>query len=193
MRPGIKGRGRLRWRTQDVHHKRHYVFKKPVLEFFLTYRPLGTIIGTKTKHKFHKLLIMALHALCRGKWLAENKHRGRDWGCCERLSMRSCSCAECQCDQMPHRGRLGRQHLGRLTSIALSRGTHKKHFISMPKESRDGRALHERLHGLEPHPEFVPLGDKGSGEADSTDPMNRMNQRYSFGEWLGVRKHSAEP
>ena len=43
-----------------------------------------------------------------------------------------------------------------------------------------------------PHPEFVPFGEKVLARRISDDPLNRINPRYKFGTWLGVRNNSAE-
>ena len=43
-----------------------------------------------------------------------------------------------------------------------------------------------------PTQEFVPLVDKVLAKQVSADPMNRMNPRYEFGIWLGMRNNSAE-
>ena len=42
------------------------------------------------------------------------------------------------------------------------------------------------------HNEFVPFGEKVLARPVSSEPLNRMNPRYKFGVWLGVRNNSAE-
>ena len=40
--------------------------------------------------------------------------------------------------------------------------------------------------------EFVPIREKVLARPISLEPLNRMNPRYKFGVWLGVRRNSAE-
>ena len=42
-----------------------------------------------------------------------------------------------------------------------------------------------------PTQEFVPFGEKVLARPISSDRLNRMNPRYKFGVWLGVRNNSA--
>ena len=50
----------------------------------------------------------------------------------------------------------------------------------------------ERLHGKKPTQEFVPFKEKVLARPISSESLNRMNPRYKFGVWLGVRNNSAE-
>ena len=50
----------------------------------------------------------------------------------------------------------------------------------------------ERRHGKKPTQEFVPFGDGVLARQITTDPRNRMNPRYQYGVWLGMRNNSAE-
>ena len=50
----------------------------------------------------------------------------------------------------------------------------------------------ERLHGKKPSQEFVPFGEQARARPISPETLNRMNPRYKFGVWLGVRNNSAE-
>ena len=54
------------------------------------------------------------------------------------------------------------------------------------------RTPFERLHGKKPTQEFVPFGEKVLARQVTTEPRNRMNPRYQYGVWLGMRKNSAE-
>ena len=51
---------------------------------------------------------------------------------------------------------------------------------------------HVGLHGKKPTQEFVPFGEKVLARPITSEPLNRMNPRYKFGVWLGVRSNSAE-
>ena len=50
----------------------------------------------------------------------------------------------------------------------------------------------ERLQGKKPTQEFVPFGEKVLARQITTDPRNRMNPRYQYGVWLGMRSNNAE-
>ena len=65
-------------------------------------------------------------------------------------------------------------------------------ILSRCQKGRDGKTPFERFHGKKPTQEFVPFGEKVLVKQVATDPMNRMNLRYKFGIWLGVRSNSAE-
>ena len=65
-------------------------------------------------------------------------------------------------------------------------------ILSRCQKSRDGKTPFERLHGKRPTQEFVPFGEKVLARKITTDPMNRMNPRYQYGIWLGMRNNSAE-
>ena len=65
-------------------------------------------------------------------------------------------------------------------------------ILSRCQKGRDGKTPFERLHDKKPTQEFVPFGEKVLAKQVATDPMNRMNLRYKFGIWLGVRCNSAE-
>ena len=55
-----------------------------------------------------------------------------------------------------------------------------------------GRTPFERLHGKKPTQEFVPFGEEVLARPISSEPLHRMNPRYKFGVWLGVRNNTAE-
>ena len=55
-----------------------------------------------------------------------------------------------------------------------------------------GRRHFERLHGKKPTQEFVPFGEKVLARPISSEPLDRVNPRYKFGAWQGVRNNSAE-
>ena len=55
----------------------------------------------------------------------------------------------------------------------------------------DGKTPFERLHVQEADTIiFVLLGEKVLARKITTDPMNRMNTRYQYGIWLGMRNNS---
>ena len=64
--------------------------------------------------------------------------------------------------------------------------------LSRCQKGRDGKTSFERLHGKKPTQEFVPFGEKVLAKQITTDPINRMNPRYHYGIWLGMRNNSAE-
>ena len=53
-----------------------------------------------------------------------------------------------------------------------------------------GRTPLEKLHGKKPTQEFVPF--EVLAKQITKDPRNRMNTRYQYGVWLGMRNNSAE-
>ena len=65
-------------------------------------------------------------------------------------------------------------------------------ILSRCQKGRDGKTPFERLHGKKPTQEFVPFGEKVLARRVTTELMNRMNPRYQFGIWLGMRNNSAE-
>ena len=69
---------------------------------------------------------------------------------------------------------------------------HKGSILSRCQNGRDGRTPFDRLHGKKPTQEFVPFGEKVLARPIASEPLNRMNPRYRFGVWLGVRNNSAE-
>ena len=69
---------------------------------------------------------------------------------------------------------------------------HAGSILSRCQKGRDGRTPFERLHGKKPIQEFVPFGEKVLARPISSEPLNRMNPRYTFGVWLGVRSNSTE-
>ena len=69
---------------------------------------------------------------------------------------------------------------------------HAGSMLSRCQKGRDGRTPLERLHGKKPTQEFMPFGEKVLTRPISSEPLNRMNPRYKFGAWLGVRNNSAE-
>ena len=60
------------------------------------------------------------------------------------------------------------------------------------QKGRDGKTPFERMHGKKPTQEFVPFGEKVLARRVTTEPRNRMNPRYQYGIWLGMRNNSAE-
>ena len=68
---------------------------------------------------------------------------------------------------------------------------HAGSILSRCQKGRDGRTPFERLYGKRPTHEFVPFGEKVLARPISSVPLNRMNRRYKFGVWLGVRNNSA--
>ena len=60
------------------------------------------------------------------------------------------------------------------------------------RKVHDGKTPFERLHGKRPTQEFVPFGEKVLARQVTTGPRNRMNPRYQYGVWLGMRNNSAE-
>ena len=50
----------------------------------------------------------------------------------------------------------------------------------------------ETLHGKNLTQEFVPFGEKVLARPISSRTVSRMNPRYKFGVWLGVRHNSSE-
>ena len=65
-------------------------------------------------------------------------------------------------------------------------------ILSRCQKGRDGKTPFERLHGKKPTQEFVQFGEKVLARRVTTEPMNRMNPRYQYGIWLGMRNNSAE-
>ena len=65
-------------------------------------------------------------------------------------------------------------------------------ILSRCQKGRDGKTPFERLHGKKPTQEFVPFGEKVLARQVTTEPRNRLNPRYQYGIWLGVRNNSAE-
>ena len=65
-------------------------------------------------------------------------------------------------------------------------------ILSRCQKGRDGKTPFERLHGKKPSQEFVPFGEKVLARRVTTEPMNRMNPRYQYGIWLGMKSNSTE-
>ena len=65
-------------------------------------------------------------------------------------------------------------------------------ILSRCQKGRDGNTSFERMHGKKPPQEFVPIGEKVLARRVTTEPRNRMNPRYQYGVWLGMRNNSAE-
>ena len=80
---------------------------------------------------------------------------------------------------------------GRLPDLAVVGRTCRR-ILSKCQKGRDGRTPFERLQGKKPTQEFVPFGEKVLARPISSEPLNRMNPRYKFGVWMGVRNNSAE-
>ena len=74
---------------------------------------------------------------------------------------------------------------GEINCSAVVGGTCKMYAVQMSK-SRDGKTPSEKRSNM-----FVPRGEKVLTKQISTEPMNRLNPRYKFGIWLGVRHTSA--
>ena len=64
--------------------------------------------------------------------------------------------------------------------------------MSRCQKGRKGRRPWVRLYGKKPTQEFVLFGEKVLARPISSQTLNRMNSRYKFGVWLGVRSNSAE-
>ena len=69
---------------------------------------------------------------------------------------------------------------------------HAGGIVSRCQKGRDGRTPFERLQGKKPTQEFVPFGEKVLARQITTDPRNRMNPRYQYGVWLGMRSNNEE-
>ena len=65
-------------------------------------------------------------------------------------------------------------------------------ILSKCQKGRDGKTPCEGLHGKKPTQEFVPFGEKVLARKITTDPIYRMNPRYQYGVWLGMRNNSEE-
>ena len=64
--------------------------------------------------------------------------------------------------------------------------------LSRCQKGRDGKTPFERMHGKKPTQEFVPFGEKVLARKITTEPRNRMNPRYKYGVWLGMRYNCEE-
>ena len=65
-------------------------------------------------------------------------------------------------------------------------------ILSRCQKGRDGKTPLERMHGKKPTQEFVPFREKVLARQITTEQRNRMNPRYQYGVWLGMRNKSAE-
>ena len=65
-------------------------------------------------------------------------------------------------------------------------------ILSRREKGHDGKTPLGRLHGKRPTQKIVPFGEKVLAKQVSTDPVNRMNPRYKFGIWIGMRNNRAE-
>ena len=74
---------------------------------------------------------------------------------------------------------------GEIICSAVVGGVCRMYPVQMSK-SRDGKTPSEKRSDM-----FVPCGEKVLTKQISTEPMNRLNPRYKFGIWLGVRHTSA--
>ena len=63
---------------------------------------------------------------------------------------------------------------------------HAGSVLSRCQKGRDGRAPFERLHGKKS------TQPKVMARPIASEPLNKMNPRYKFGVWLGVRNNNAE-
>ena len=54
------------------------------------------------------------------------------------------------------------------------------------------RTPFEGLHGNKPTPQFVLFGERVLARHTSTEPVNRINSRFQFRIWPGMRNNSAE-
>ena len=75
-----------------------------------------------------------------------------------------------------------------LQYLAVVGRTCRMHRVQMTKKACDGKTPFERLHGKHPTQEFVSFCERVLAKQIFTDPINRMNPRYKFGIWLGIRK-----
>ena len=66
------------------------------------------------------------------------------------------------------------------------------HPVQVPEKVAMGGRQFERLHGKKPTQEFVLFGEKMLARQITTDSRNRMNPRYQYGVWLGMRNNRAE-
>ena len=69
---------------------------------------------------------------------------------------------------------------------------HAGSIRSKCQKGRDVRTPFEGLHGNKPSPQFVLFGEKVLARHTSTEPVNRINSRFQFGIWPGMRNNSAE-
>ena len=65
-------------------------------------------------------------------------------------------------------------------------------ILPRSQKGRDGKTPFERMHGKKPPKEVVPFGEKVLARRVTTKPRNRMNTRYQYWVWLGMRNNSAE-
>ena len=80
---------------------------------------------------------------------------------------------------------------GELHARRTSRRLHHLAGAFCPEGSRRSDAF-ERLHGKKSTQKIVPFGKKVLARTISSESLNRMNPRYKFGVWPGVRSNSAE-
>ena len=60
-------------------------------------------------------------------------------------------------------------------------------ILSRCQKGRDGKTPFERMHCKKPTQEFVPFGENVLARHITTEPRNRMNPRYQYAIWLGMR------
>ena len=84
------------------------------------------------------------------------------------------------------------ESLGDESPVILWLVEHAGCILSRCQKGRDGKTPFERMHGKKPPQEFVPFGEKVLARRVTTEPRNRMNPRYKYGVWLGMRNNSAE-
>ena len=144
--------------------------------------------------------------------MQSRSHRGRcserrqriKWTHRERSNVDSWNCPD---HQVPHRNienavmlirgiiRTIKCHIESKTQESLSDDSpvmpwlveHAGCILSRCQKGRDGKTPFERLHGKKPTQEFVPFGEKVLARRVTTEPRNRMNPRYQYGIWLGMR------
>ena len=79
----------------------------------------------------------------------------------------------------------------RLPDFAVVGGTFGEHVVQVPEGLIRSDAI-RKIEWQEATHEFAPFGEKVLGRPISSEPLKRMNPRYKFGVWLGVRNNSAE-
>ena len=86
-----------------------------------------------------------------------------------------------------------RRTLERLPDLAVVGGTRRKHVVQVPEGSRRSDAT-RKIAWQEACTRVCVIrrGENVLAKPTSSEPLNRMNPRYKFGVWLGVRNNSAE-
>ena len=85
-----------------------------------------------------------------------------------------------------------RRTQGRLLNLAVVGGTCGEHFVQVPEGSRRSDAI-RKIAWQEAYTTICTIRrEKVLARPMSSEPLNRMNPRYKFGVWLGVKINSAE-